>query len=435
MPRRLHNLISMLAAERRARARLEQMQLERLRALLHDAYLNVPGYRDLWRAHGVQPRDVQRLEDLERLPVIDKRDMREAGVERFVDRRHADERGLLRRCTSGSSGAPFEFLVSRAENQWRKAQRLRPYVSNGVWPWHRALALTGSEDAPRTLAGVLGCYAERRVRGARPAEELLRELVRVRPHVLTGYPSALNQLAGEILARGGGYPRPKLVFTDSEMLAPYVRARLREAFGTDPIDVYGTFETENIAFQCAERAGLHVAMESAIVEIVADGRPAAPGTQGEVVVTVLNAHVMPFIRYNLHDVSAYAPEPCGCGRTLPVLQAVQGRSDDSISLPGGGRCSAIPLLLDFDALAPWVLEYRIVQRDVHSFDVYVRPVADMDAAAGRVERIFAQHVPGARLALIERRESLERDPSGKLRCFINATLPAGAASAAGRCER
>jgi phenylacetate-CoA ligase len=418
MPQRVLNLARMLRAERLSRGRLEEVQTARLRRLLAHAYARTSGYRDLWRRRGVHPADIRHLEDLQKLPVVDKSTIRDAGPENFIDCRYPAGRGLLRRYTSGSSGTPFEFFVSRSHNKWRKAQRLRPYVSNGLRPRHRILTLTSSEETPELLSATLGLFAERRVSATRPAHEMLQELVRQRPDALVGYPSALNLLADACLESGNDCPRPALLFSDSEVLTPGVRAHLREAFGTEPIDVYGSYETDNIAFQCSARKGLHVAMESAIVEIVHDGRDAQPGSHGEVVVTVLHNHAMPLIRYNLHDISAYDDAPCPCGRTLATLSAVQGRSDDYVELPDGGRRPAMPMLLEFDALAPWLREYRIVQRGVERFDVYLRQSADWTAATTRVQAIVERHLPHARLSLIECRDGIPRDPSGKLRCFV-----------------
>lgn len=420
MPRRLLDLATMLRAERLSANVLQRTQQERLGRLLEHAYAHVPGYKDLWRRHGIAPRDVRDLRDLRHLPVVDKAYMREAGVERFVDQRFPGGRGLIARHTSGSSGTPFEFYVSPAHNKWRKAQRLRPYVSNGVLPWHRVLAVASTEQPRDLLTEKLGLFAERRISAARPAEALLAEVVRIRPHVLTGYPSALGPLADAYLATGQNYTRPTLVFTDSEMLTPGVRARLTQAFGTEPIDVYGSFETDNIAFQCALRRGLHVAMESCIIEIVDAGNAVEAGREGEIVVTVLGNTAMPFIRYNLHDVAAYEEASCPCGRTLPTLARIDGRRDDYIRLPGGARRPSMPFLFEFDALAQWLSEYRIVQRSVEEFDVELRPTGDLAAAEIRVRAIFARHLPDAKLTFVERRGGIPREASGKRRCFVSA---------------
>jgi len=410
----------MLRAERRPRPVLEDLQLALLRRLVRHAFDHVPGYRELWTASGVDPSRITGLADLARLPIVDKDLIRDLGPERFIDERLVDRSKLVTLHTSGSSGKPFEFFVDADYNRWRKAQRLRPYVTNGVKPWDRVLAVGSLEEAPVTLPNRLGLFCEQRARAGRPAAELARIARDAHPDVLTGYPSALGLMAGEWLVAGETH-RPRLVFSDSEMLLPATRARIKSAFGTDPIDVYGSYETDNVAFQCAARDGLHVAMESVILEIVADGTPVTAGEEGEIVVTVLHNRAMPFIRYNLHDVGAYSrDDACSCGRTLPTLAAVRGRRDDCLVLANGERCSAVPLLFEFDALSAWLREYRIVQRSPLEFDVLVRPDPGAASIARRLDDIFMRHAPGARITVTELADGLPRDPSGKHRCFVSA---------------
>lgn len=417
--RRALNLARMLRAERMPRPFLERLQLSKLRALVSHAFDHVPAYRELWMASGVDPRRITQLADLARLPIIDKDMMRNIGPDRFIDERLVGRSKLVRLQTSGSSGKPFEFFADERYNRWRKAQRLRPYVTNGVRPWDRVLVVGSLDKTPATLPNRLRLFRERRTRAGRPAAELVRIAREAHPNVLAGYPSALGLMARE-WPRAADAHGPRLVFTDSEMLLPATRARIRSAFGTDPIDVYGTYETDNIAFQCAIRAGLHVAMESVILEIVTDGTPAPAGEEGEVVVTVLHNRAMPFIRYNLHDLSAYSDDDvCSCGRTLPTLAGILGRQDDCLVLANGERCSAVPLLFEFTALSAWLREYRIVQRSPLEFDVMIRPEDGATSVAHRLNDIFARHVPGAQISITEHADGLPCDPSGKRRRFVS----------------
>jgi phenylacetate-CoA ligase len=419
VPQRLSNLARMLRAERLPPPAIERMQAQHLRALVCHAGHRVPAYRDLWRAHGVDPRAIRGVADLAHLPVIDKDTIRDMGIDRFIDERIADRSVLLPRSTSGSNGKPFEFFVDRVYDKWRKAQRLRPYVTNGLRPWQRSLVLTYDERT-RALAGKLGAFRERRVYAARAPADIAQILGRMRPDALMGYPSSLGLLAAHCLETGGPPHRPRLVFSDSEVLTAATRARVRAAFGVDPIDVYGTFESDNTAFQCSARTGLHVAMESVIVEVVASGAAVPPGQTGEVVVTVLRNYAMPFIRYNLHDLGAYMTSPCICGRTLKMLARIEGRRDDYVRLADGRRCAANPLLVDIDAQTQWLQEYRVVQRGLGDFILYVSPTATFAADASRsLYNIVAKHVPGARTEVVVCPRGIPRDPSGKLRAFIS----------------
>lgn len=408
----------MLRAERLPRPRLERLQAALVAKLVRHAFRHVPAYRDLWRAQGITADDLADPDILGRLPVIDKDAIRDLGSERFIDERLGGTAKLLARHTSGSSGKPFEFYVDAAYNRWRKAQRLRPYVSNGLEPWHRTVVLTYRESSRPGLLERLYPYAARYVRVTRPPRELFEMLVAGRPHAVSGYPSALGLVAAEIQAVGGLPRPPRLVFTDSELLSAAARARLRAAFGSDPIDVYGTIESDNTAFQCSERGGLHVAMESVAVEIVAGSARVPDGADGEIVVTVLRNYAMPFIRYNLHDVAAYANVPCRCGRTLPTLARVLGRDDDYLRLAGGRRGPVNPLLAEIDRLSAWIREFRIVQHGVGRFAVYLRATGDLGEAERRMAAVLQRYVPGAQASFVACPAGVPRDPSGKLRAFV-----------------
>jgi phenylacetate-CoA ligase len=138
------------------------------------------------------------------------------------------------------------------------------------------------------------------------------------------------------------------------------------------------------------------------------------------VATVLHNFAMPFIRYNLHDLSAYALSHCDCGRTFPMLAGVEGRRDDYLGLPGRRECSPMPLLFELDGLVDWIREYRVVQTGLLEFELHVRPAGDFSGAARRrLAEIFERHAPGACLTLVESTAGIPRDRSGKRRCFVS----------------
>jgi phenylacetate-coenzyme A ligase PaaK-like adenylate-forming protein len=105
-----------------------------------------------------------------------------------------------------------------------------------------------------------------------------------RPDIIHGYPSSLVSLGSVILDKGLDVPGPRQVFTDS----------------------VGSFETENIAYECEHHQGCHVATDCVILEILKDGKPVAEGEDGEMVCTVLDNLAMPLVRYNLHDLEGRA---------------------------------------------------------------------------------------------------------------------------------
>ena len=90
-----------------------------------------------------------------------------------------------------------------------------------------------------------------------------------------------------------------------------------------------------IAAECERHDGLHVTADNLYVELVANGQLCEPGERGEVLLTDLHNYGMPLIRYKVGDVGSWKGRDCACGRGLPLLNVVEGRTLDLISTPSG----------------------------------------------------------------------------------------------------
>jgi phenylacetate-CoA ligase len=110
----------------------------------------------------------------------------------------------------------------------------------------------------------------------------------------------------------------------------------REVLATPLVDFYSSQELGYMALQCPESEHYHVLSDSVVLEVVDEqGQPCPPGEPGRVLLTSLHNYATPLIRYDIDD-RAVLGERCGCGRGLPVLKQVLGRSRNMISLPDGG---------------------------------------------------------------------------------------------------
>ncbi len=241
---------------------------------------------------------------------------------------------------------------------------------------------------------------------------------------MQGYPSALRALAHHCLeTRRLLAPAPRLVFTDSELLLPDTRALLERAFGTAPLDVFGTLETDNIAFQCAAGSGYHVTTDCVVLEIVSGGKPVPAGAQGEIVVTALLNRTAPFIRYNLKDIGRLSADPCPCGRGFPLLSIVNGRSNELAVLPDGRYCTPQGIFAKLNRFADSVQQYQLRQTDVGSFDFLFVPANGF--RSGDDERILSalRSALGDSKIGLHAIDRIAPDPSGKHRLFV--PLPDG----------
>ena len=168
-----------------------------------------------------------------------------------------------------------------------------------------------------------------------PVEQQAEWLQRVKPGYLITHPTNLMTLAGYCRDQDIALPRLLQARTVAESLRPEVRDICREAWGVEIADTYSTQEVGYIALQCREHLQYHVQSERVLVEVLNDrGELCAPGEVGRVIVSDLHNFATPLIRYEIGDY-AEVGEPCACGRGLPVLNRILGRSRNMLTLPTG----------------------------------------------------------------------------------------------------
>lgn len=207
------------------------------------------------------------------------------------------------------------------------------------------------------------------------AEDYMRAILAWRPAYLLGYASSLKTLA-DFSEKTGIRPPLKCILSNAEPLYAHVRLRLQRAFECDVRDTYGGTEGAFQGFECG--AGrMHVSPDFGVLEIVDDeGRHCKAGEVGRAVVTGLTNRAMPLIRYPTGDLVAWAVDQrCGCGCSFPVLEHIEGRSDDVLVLPNGRRVGRLDPV--FKATYP-LREAQIAQRRDGSIEV--RVVADLDGS-------------------------------------------------------
>jgi phenylacetate-CoA ligase len=225
-------------------------------------------------------------------------------------------------------------------------------------------------------------------------------------------------LSFELVTRRIETPYVKTVFTDSELLTPDTRALIERAFDAPVIDIFGSFETDNIAYQCSSESDYHVTTDSVIAEVLNDGRPELE-RDGDLVVTVLRSRMTPFIRYNLQDQVRLLDAPCHCGRTFPLMKIVAGRSDDLIVHRDGRREPPMSLTYSMLQCSDIFREYQITQNDIGKFTVLIVPAIPItDAIEQRIVDVINSHYPDAEV-IVQAVQKLSRTPAAKLKAFVS----------------
>lgn len=326
--------------------RTREMQLHQLRLLLGNAVENVPWYRQ--RRDLYDPDRVDLARDWCEVPVLARADVQEGSAVLLGREFAAGDEKVFKVESSGSTGRPVKVYQNAEVQFFWHVLTLREHF------WHR-------RDPGALLASIKHARAGRneypglRREGWGPAMNMLfpggplaalnsstdiatqvRWLREHRPRYLLTYPSNLRELARYFIAEGLELDSLRQLRCLGETVDDDTRELARQAWGVDVADMYSAQEVGYLALQCPDSPSqYHVQSESVILEVVdEDNRPVAPGETGRVLVTSLHNLAMPLVRYELGDY-AVAGGNCSCGRGLPVLERVLGRSRNMLRLPDG----------------------------------------------------------------------------------------------------
>lgn len=361
---------------------LQALQLEKLRRLAAHSFAQSPLYGRLWREAGVRPEEIRSLDDLRRLPVVDKATLRAAFPDQVLAR-DVDLAELIPYTSSGSTGEPFRFTMTRAEKGLRWAVMFRCWAWAGLRQGVRYVNLMG-EHAHGSLQGGARQTLEQRLTQMLhiPAfavhderlDAVIEQIVYYRPRLLRSYPATAHRLATALAERGIDLPL-RAVLTTGELLHPFQRAAIEAQFRCQVYDAYGG-DGMDVAFQCGHSTGYHINAEAVLLEVLDDaGQPAPPGQEGQIVLTNLNNLAMPFVRYAIGDLGSLSGETCPCGRGLPLLAHVAGRSSDQLTLPSG-RALLMWFFTTLFRQTPGIDAFQVRQTAPDHIVIYLAPGRD-----------------------------------------------------------
>jgi len=405
--------------------RLAAAQFARLETLLRNANDSVPYYRDLFRRIGFDPRVMKTLADLERLPFLTKADIR-ANTDAL---KATTATGLARSNTGGSSGEPLVFFLGKERVSHDVAAKWRATRWWGVDIGDREIVVWGSpielhaQDLVRKLRDIV--LRTRLLPAFEMSDAKLDDFVAairdVRPSMLFGYPSALARIARHAAARGIPLNALgiKVAFVTSERLYDDQRAAIEGGFGCPVANGYGGRDAGFIAHACPQ-GGMHITVEDIIVETIgSDGRPVGAGESGEIVVTHLASRDFPFVRYRTGDFGVLDTRLCACGRGLPLLREIQGRSTDFVVAADGTLMHGLALIYVIRDL-PGIAAFKIIQETVALTRVQIVLGESFEAATKQtiVQGLRARLGANVEVA-VEEVASIAPEASGKYRYVVS----------------
>lgn len=398
-------------------ASLHALSAHRMRALLMDAQRS-PLHAHRMRAAGLSRSDALRVAELplalQSLPPVTKRELRDAGVAAVRDGRVSASWFSSR--SSGSSGEPFRvYYDPRAWSMLKYLVKMRARRAAGMHVMDRVAILDAIDRGDEGRSPLERAGRLRRISIFREPGEIATALAAFEPAEIYALPSALLEVARACSA-GAPRVRARRIFTSGELLTGAARRAITDAFGGSLYDIYGTSETKEIAWECAA-GSRHINADVIHVEILEEnGAVALPGTEGEIVVTVLVNRAMPLIRYRTGDRGMLLDGRCACGRESPLLGVVSGREADVLELTDGSTISPYMITVALEPIAG-LAQYQVLQaeRDLLHVRAITDGSRDTTALASAIVGALRGALPRSMRVEAEIVEQLERGSRAKLR--------------------
>jgi phenylacetate-CoA ligase len=404
---------------------LRELQRKKLQRFLKTIGTNVPYYARIFEELRIDLSHKDTFQELRRLPFLTKEIIRK----NTPDLKSKYAKQLVRFNTGGSSGQPLVFFVGldRVSHdvaaKWRATRWWDVDIGDReIVVWGSPIEL-GTQDKIRAIRDKV--LRSRLLSAFEMSDQKVQEFIDTirtfRPKMLFGYPSALAYIAKHAEAEGVQLNNIglKVAFVTSEVLYDTQRQQIERTFGCPVANGYGGRDAGFIAHQCPA-GGMHISAEDIIVEIVDEsGRSVEPGISGEIVVTHLATGDFPFVRYKTGDIGVVDDAKCECGRGLPLLKEIAGRSTDFLVTTDGTVMHGLGLIYVLRELQG-IEEFKIVQESKLLTRVLV--VVDdsfQSESMSKIKREFKARLGqevNIEIALVSK---IPREASGKYRYVVS----------------
>lgn len=346
------------------KTQIERIQRNRLQKLLIYCYENYNFYKELWSDAHFNPYKFQDLSQIRELPIIDKQLYRD-----FTDKQVQKNSKLYERYskdfTSGSTGIPLRIYRTWDERAYMLAKYLRALFLNGYKIYYTTFSLPAPfrKQKSDSILQKLGIMRRFCVTWAAPVENMVAGFLAANADVIYGNVAQLMQMALYIEKEKIKIKSPRLVIAAGEILDGHSKAIIMKAFGDRLIDIYGSVEFNNLAFQKYGNDFYYFNHDTNVLETENNGR--FDDNVGTAIITDLHITSFPLIRYRLGDWLETSVKD-----GLKVITSIQGREDDWIKFKDGSRLPCNHLYQKL-ITRPGVLQYRFVQKSHQLIQVFL----------------------------------------------------------------
>lgn len=413
--------------------KLNELQSAQVRRVVRHAWEQVPYYHDTLERLGLRPEDFRSSADLALLPVLEREELLDAperftarnyrnrvplrvqssgtsGRARYVDYSHSAlfrslahgmRRRLVMRSLLGGATGYRELVLAREDGL---SAQIRSFYENNMWT-PKSLELTRLLLSPE-----IGAMAE-----------LVQRINEFKPDVIRGYGSVIGVLFRRAREQGLRLHAPGAVTYGGDSLPEAERQLIEQEYGVPVFSGYQAAEALQIAFMCEERRGFHINVDDVTVRVLRDdGSDALPGESGHLILSNLTNFAMVILNYRIGDIVRVGTGKCRCGRNLPSIENIDGRSDDFVSTPDGGLFHSLSLL-PLVQKAEGVVQVQLVQ--THSDRIVIRAIArggtNREATAEQMIIELRSRLGRTMRMQVEWMDAIPRSENGKVKAVLS----------------
>jgi phenylacetate-CoA ligase len=404
--------------------RLRKTQEQQLAKLITFAYENVPYYTKLFDRLGIRPDDITLIGDLEKLPILSKQTIKKNRQD-FIPK-NLSKLKYSNGSTGGSTGTPLQYRMSTDDNERGLSLLYRGWGYGGYELGDKVAVMAGSSLIPTTKATIYrklqnAVLCRRSYSSFEMSEKNLfkyfHDINKWQPDFLRGYASSIYLFAKFIQDNNLALDfRPRAIFTTSEKLFSRQRALIEEVFDAKVFDNYGINDGGVSAYECEQHSGMHIDTERAILEVADEKGKQVINQEGRILATSLYNYALPFIRYDSGDLGVISDEECPCGRKMPLLKEIIGRTNDFLKLNNTiiGSPVITVLMGKFD-----MEQYQIIQKATDAISCKIvkgKTYKKEDEAF--IRDSFVKHVGRINIEF-DYVDSIPTTPAGKYKFIIN----------------
>lgn len=404
---------------------LRERQMVKSRRILIHVFETVGFYRKRFLDVGFDPFNFNSLDQLRVLPLLTKNDIIEHS-DQLISEPYKSQK-LVSSCTGGSTGTQLHFLINKESVDEKNACAWR----HNRWAnWDLGMpvaAVWGNPKKPESLKEKLRVkllnrfiYLDTMNMTFSIMDAFAKKINKLNSYVLYGHSHSIYLFAGFLRKHGIHISSPMGIVATSMMLMGNERSLIEDMFKQQVTNRYGCEEVSLIGSQCEIHSGMHLNIDHLVIEFIkADGTYALPGEEGKIVVTDLTNYGMPFIRYEVGDVGVPSDRVCGCGRGLPMMERVVGRTADFFVRKDGSLVAGVSLIERLLTNISGIHQMQIVQNKNDSFLLRIvkgKDFTDVETI-GPLRKEFEEIFPGVSMQ-IEFTDGIPQEASGKYRFAI-----------------